>query len=82
MMRPSTAWGEAVAGFRGVSVRKRDRSEEVDHAAGKVVFPVGVRSVVCASGAWCPKRGEVMPTHEPSRVNTQASVLRWVVGRG
>jgi hypothetical protein len=27
-------------------VRKRDRSEEVDHAAGKVVFPVGVAPLV------------------------------------
>jgi hypothetical protein len=41
MMRPSTR-ARGPLGFRGVSVRKRDRSEEVDHAAGKVVFPVGV----------------------------------------
>jgi hypothetical protein len=57
-------------------VRKRDRSEEVDRAAGKVVFPVGGRSaVLCASGAWCPNGpGGHART---SRVNTQASVLRW-----
>jgi hypothetical protein len=80
-MRRPRQGREGPLGFRGVSVRKRDRSEEVDRAAGKVVFPVGVRSaVLCASGAWCPNGpGGHART---SRVNTQASVLRWVVGRG
>jgi hypothetical protein len=66
-------------------VRKRDRSEEVDHAAGKVVFPVGAAPLCCV----CIRRmvskrarGHARTTVACEHAGQRAAVGGWAGGRG